>query len=152
MAVTITSGGTTFTFNDGDVKKITSSIGSKAEQQEIASTGPLQTYLYDYDGCLKTITISGYLTPASSTRVSGYSIDAIVEQKQWLESLVNGAQTTITFVSDFESLSVLGSTSPTAPYKGSFGYTTGMIQDMSFTQSEGDPNRLQFSITILVGT
>jgi len=150
--VTLTVDGTTFTFQPGDVQKIQSSIQSKAEQQEVAAAGPMGAYLYDYDGCVKVITVSGVLTAASTTRISGYSINTIVEQKQWLESLVNGSQTAITFDSDFESISVTTSTSPTAPYKGAFQYTTCMVQSITFTQAGGDPNRLPFNMTLLVGT
>jgi len=150
--VSLTVNSKTFTFSEGDVKKVSSTITSKAEQVEIAASGPGTTQLYDYDGSIKMITVSGVLTDASSTRVAGYSIDTIIEQKQWLESLINGSQNSIKFVSTYESLTVLNATSATPPYQGSFGYTYLMLSTITFTETEGNPNKLDFTMQLMIGT
>ena len=149
--VALTVNGTTFTFAEGEVKKISSKINANTEQQEISGTGPSSAYTFDFQGAVKTITISGILFDTDTTRVSGYSINSIVEQKQWLESLVNGVQGAITFTSNYESLSVISSVSPVAPYQGAFGYTYVRVQDMGFDEFEGLVEELAFSITFIVG-
>lgn len=146
-----TSGGTTFTFAEGEVKTISSKIVSNIESQELPTTGPSGAYVFDYQGPIKTINIKGILFATGTSRVSGYSIDSIIEQKQWLESLINGTQQALTFTSNYETLSVLGSTSVTAPYQGSFTYTKCYVQDMSFDEFEALVEELSFSITLIVG-
>ena len=147
---TITVSGNTFTFTPGDVIKIGSSIQSLAEVTSVSSTGPMGSYLYDYDGSSKTITVSGALTTASTTRISGYTITTITQQKNWLESLINGGQVPITFESTYELLSVTDNTG-SAPYNGGFAYTKCMVQSMNFTEESGRPNKLPFTIVLLVG-
>lgn len=149
--VALTTNGVTFTFAEGEVKKISSKISANTEQQEISGTGPSSAYTYDFQGATKTITITGILFDTDTTRVSGYSIDTIIEQKQWLESLVNGTQLPITFTSNYETLSIISATSPVAPYQGAFGNTLVKVQDMSFDEFEGLVEELAFSITFIVG-
>jgi hypothetical protein len=149
--VTLIVGGTTFTFSNGDVQKITSTIETSAEQQKIASVSALGTRIYDYDGVIKMITISGVLTEAATTRISGHTITTIFQQKSWLESLANAAQGSITFQSNYESSSAISSTGAVAPYKAGFGNTTCKIMGMRFEEEEGVPNKLPFTITLGVG-
>ena len=144
-------GGYTFTFQNGDVKSVKSDVSSKSEQQEISQTGPMGAYLYDYDGVTKTVTISGTLTEASTTRISGYSITTIFQQKQWLESIANGSQVGIEIESTYESQSILSSGSPTPPFLGGFTSTYCMVQSMSFVEKGGNPNELDFTIVLMVG-
>jgi hypothetical protein len=149
--VKLSVGAYAFIFNEGDVKKVESNIESSAEQQKVSSTAPLSARIYDYDGCTKIIVIRGKLTDASTTRVSGYSILTIAQQKYWLESLANGVQGQITFESNYESLSAISSASATAPYLASFSTTKCKISNMKFDEVEGLPNQLEFSISLMVG-
>lgn len=149
--VTLIVGGTTFTFQDGDVHKISSSIQSMAEQNAVATSGPMGAYLYDYDGVTKTITLTGAFTTATVTRISGYTITGIGQQKAWIESLINGSQTEITFTSNYETISVSSSSSPTPPYKGAFANTKCIIQSFEVHEEQGNPNRLPFTLILMVG-
>lgn len=142
--------GVTFTFQEGEVEKISSKITSNIEPEAIPSLGPLATYFADYNGPIKTITITGSLFESATTRVTGYSVNTIIEQKEWLESMINGAQTTITFTSNYESLTISSINGATAPYLGSFGYTKGFIQDIGFDETIGEVGILPFTITLVV--
>lgn len=146
-----TTSGVTFTFAEGEVKTIKSKIDTNIENMEISGTGPASSYLYDYNGCRKEISITGHLFTTATSRVSGYSIDTAIEQKQWLESLANGIQQPITFTSNYESLSILSSAGPTPPYQGSFTNTKVMVSNMDFTEVDGEVEIIAFSITFVVG-
>jgi len=141
-----------FTFSNGDVKSVRSIITGKPTQQEISASGPMSAYLYDYDGVLKKISVSGILTNADSTRVAGSYINTIYEQKQWLESLLNGDQDLIEFESTYDSQTVLSKSSPTNPYQAGFTSTYCMIESMEFNEVDGEPNHLRFNITLIVGS
>jgi len=143
--------GVTFTFAEGEVLSIKSSYSPDTENVPLSKTGPMNAYNYDYNGVQKSITIKGVLFAASSTRVSGYSIDTIIEQKQWLESLINGDQQAIKFTSNYESTSILTTTGATAPYQAAFTNTYVMIKSMNFTELEGKTDHIEFDISMVVG-
>jgi hypothetical protein len=149
--ISLAVGGVTFTFAEGEVKKISSKINTQVEAMAISGAGPATAYLYDYEGSVKTITITGVLFSTGTSRISGYSIDTIIEQKQWLESLANGIQSAITFTSNYESLSISQSAGATPPYQGAFATTKVFVQDMSFDEFEGNVEELPFSMTFIVG-
>ena len=150
MAVTITRDSIIFSFNEGDVSNIKSTITSGVENNPLTLSGPAGSYNYDYDGCTKNIVITGNLTLADTTRTSTGTIKTILEQKNWLESLINGNQTSTTFTSTYETTSV-DSSSGISPYLGSFVNTIGMIVNMTFDEGAGNPNELPFNINIVVG-
>ena len=149
--VTLTVDGYTFTFNPGDVEKVDEDINAQPEQTDISRTGPMGAYVYDYAGVLKTITISGFLTTAATTRISGYTITTLTQQKQWLESLANGSQSGITITSNYSSSSVSQKVGSTPPYLGSFVPTTCKVGPMKFTERTGDIERIPFNMTFYVG-
>lgn len=148
--ISFTVDGKTFTFQEGEVEKISSKITSNIEPEAIPSLGPLSAYFTDYNGPIKTITITGVLMDTTYTRVAGYSVNTIIEQKQWLESMINGAQTSVTFTSNYETTTIISVLSATPPYLGGFGYTKGFIQDISFDETIGETGILNFSITLVV--
>jgi hypothetical protein len=150
--ISLTTGGYTFTFAEGEVNKIRSNIDSGIESQKISATGPGSSYVYDYEGCEKIITISGQLIETSTTRVTGYSINTIIEQKQWLESLANGAQGIIELTSNYEEQSVLYSASATAPYLGSFTSTYCKVKSLNFEETMGEVNKVDFELVLYVGS
>lgn len=152
MATSITANGLTFTFNEWDIDNVKSTIVSGAEQTETTISGPSGAYVIDTNGARKRIEINGKLTVATSTRLSGgYTITTILQQKQWLESLVNGNQYSITFVSAYESQSVSTRSASNLPYLSDFVTTKCIVEAMSFDDQSGLPNLLPFSIVLLVG-
>ncbi len=144
--------GYTFVFQTGDIDTIEEQIMSKAEQQSIAATSPAGSRLYDYDGTIKVITIRGALTDASSTRVVGYTITTMLAQKQWLESIINGSQTDIELNDDYAGQTVLTTAGATPPYLGAFTSTIAFQSEIKFTRRRGQPNKIEFSLTLFVGT
>lgn len=151
ISITTTSG-ITFTFAEGQIKTINSKIEANIEPQAIPTVGPSGAYLFDYNGPVKTINLTGDLFATGTSRVTGYSIDTVIEQKQWLESLINGNQQPLTFTSNYETLSVLSQASATPPYQSSFTYTKVFIQSLSFNEQEANVEALPFSMTLIVGT
>ena len=148
----LTVGGYTFTFQSGDIEFIESNITSSVEPTKITKTGAMGTLNYDFDGVLKTITIEGILTPATTTRVAGYSVTSVLSQKQWLESMINGNQGVIELTDDYEGQSVLSDSGATAPYLGSFTSTKCKSGNIKFRRTRGLVNRLKFTLTLVVGT
>lgn len=148
--ISLTVDGVKFTFAEGEVKKTTSNIDTNLDVMAMSGFGPSFAYGFDYEGVNKTITISGSLFATGTTRISGYSIDTAIEQKQWLESLANGYQNPITFTSNYETLSVHSNLSATAPYQASFTNTTVKVKSMSFDEQDGLTGEISFSITFEV--
>jgi hypothetical protein len=149
--ISLTVNGITFVFQSSDVKKVVSDIVGSPTQTARSNAGPMTTDVFDYDGVSKVITVEGVLTEASTTRISGYSVTTILAQKQWLESVLNGAQRVMEFESNYESQSVLSSTSATPPYLGSFTSTKLMSGRARFEEDVDTPLRLKFTLTLLVG-
>ena len=150
-APTLAVNGITFTFNEGDVDIVKSVIEARPEVTEIASTGPMGAQIYDYDGVTKTITVTGNLTLASSTRTSSGAVTTILAQKQWLESVLNGSQNPITFTSTFETQSVSQASGAASPYQAAFTSTLVMKSRIEFTENSGNPSMLSFTIILFVG-
>lgn len=57
----------------------------------------------DFNGVTKTITLSGVLTDATTTRTSTGTTKTVEEQMDWLLTLVDGAQLGYTFNSTFQT-------------------------------------------------
>ncbi len=151
MTVTLTTGGYTFTFQEGDINKVSSSYSTNIEPMTISKTGPLGTFIYDYEGVAKQITVTGGLTPATATRIAGYSILTILQQKKWIESVCNGNQSNIAFSSNYEAQSVDVSSTSNAPYLSTFAPTTCKIISYNFGEEEATPDHLPFTIVFEVG-
>jgi len=150
-AVTLAVNGITFTFQDGDVEGCKSNIQSNIENSMITGTGPMGAYNYDYEGCGKTIEITGSLTVATTDRTSSGTCKTISAQKQWLESLINGYQEIITFTSNYESNSVDTTTGASSPNQAHFTNTTCKVESMSFDEEGGNPLELPYRMTFKVG-
>lgn len=141
MRPKITIGANTFTFNDGDVEEIISSVTSELDHEPMPMSPPGHAMLFDFNGVGKNITVNGHLTEATETLVNGESITSIDEQRRWLESKINGAQAPLTFESNY-----------TSTYNGStFQNSKSYKSNITFTERTQEPNRLQFRIVLIVG-
>lgn len=149
--VTLTVNGITFTFQDGDVNSCKSSIMSNIENSMITGMGPMGAYNYDYEGCSKTIDVSGTITVADTDRTSSGTCKTILAQKQWLESLINGIQGLITFTSNYETQTVDITTGAVSPNQAHFTNTTCKVDSMSFDEEGGSPLQLPFRMTVKIG-
>ncbi len=143
--------GNTFTFNDGDVDRISESITSEIDHSPMPMGGSMQAYAYDFNGVTKRITVSGVLTAATSSRVNnGFNIKTIKEQKQYLESLMCGNQTAMTFSSEYADESTDTESSTNLPYITTFENTTVFIEKMDFNHEAETPLALPFEISMIV--
>ena len=149
--VSLDISGITFTFQDGDVNTCKGAPSSNLDNSMISGTGPMSAYNYDYEGCGKSINISGVLTPADTDRTSTGTCKTILAQKQWLESLINGQQESISITSRYESTSVDTTAGNTDPQQANFEQTYCMVQSMTFEESAGNMAQLPFNMTLLIG-
>ncbi len=124
-----------FVFNEGDVKSVTEDITANLESITIPTTAPSNTLLYDFDGSINTITLSGNLTDSTTTRVTGETVLTIEAQKAYLKSLINGMQTKRLFYSTYNASGI---------------YV--MVASVSFTEEQGNPNILNFTMKLIEGT
>jgi len=149
--ISLTVNGLTFTFAEGEVKATDVEVTTNIENNPVSSSGPGAAYNYDNNGCSKTITLTGILFATGTSRIVGYSIDTIVEQTQWLESLCNGVQPNIIFTSNYASTTPYVITSAIAPYQSSFVNTLCRVQSFKHRELEGIVNELEFTLKLVVG-
>lgn len=149
--VTLTVSNITFTFQDGDVDKCKATPASEIDNSMISGMGPMGAWNYDYDGCNKKITISGVLTASETDRTSTGTCKTILAQKQWLESLINGQQSSLTIVTRYETESTETSAGGDSPNQGDFTATECMVENMSFEENSGNPHQLPFNMRLAVG-
>jgi hypothetical protein len=144
--VTITKSGVTFTFSDGDVERVNSDISAQLDIMPLPAGAPANTFLLDLGGATKTITVTGSLKVAATNRLStGGPITSIADQKDWLEALINGAQSTVTFSSGYEE-KTMGS-GDVVPNQTALV----MVSRMTFAENAGDPNQLPYTIILKAG-
>lgn len=137
-----------FTFANGEVKNVNSTISGEIDQTKLPASGPSAAIIFDFMGAGKKITVLGQLFDDGTNHLStvipsGVSAITILEQKQHLEKIVNGNQFAKLFQSDYESIT----------FNGASGVvTTAVIDSITFRQEEGNPEALPFEMTLLVGT
>ena len=149
--ISLTVDSVTFTFQNGDIDKCKSTIQSNIENSMITGMGPMGAYNYDFEGCSKTLDISGNITPSTDDRTSIGTCKTILAQKQFLESLVNGNQTVITFVSNYEEYTVDISSGASSPNQAHLTATKCKVASMSFDEQGGNPLQLPFRMSLMVG-
>ena len=142
--VTITnSTGVIFTFVDGEVNNVDATITGEIDQTKLPGSGPSQAIIFDFMGANKTINIRGQLIDDGTNHLSSGSAITILEQKVFLEKILDGIQTTQLFTSDFES----------ETFSGAVGSPTRVaINSMKFMQEAGNPEALPFEMSLMVGS
>lgn len=141
--VTIKNGsGVTFTFEDGEIETVSSDITAQPDVMPMPGSAPANTFIIDLGGAEKNISIKGVLIESASTRTDSGTVTTILQQKQWLEALIDGAQSTAQFTSNYESETYGGS---------SFTNTMVVVTRITFDENAGDPGRLPFTMSMKVG-
>ena len=131
-----------FTFAQGEVRSVKSRTAADIEINALPGSGPSDAIGFDFSGVLKMITISGVLFETITSRVDTSSVTTILEQKQWLEKQLNGFQIAKAFTSNYESQS----------YSGSAFVSTKIFNgQLEINETEGSPEALPFTISLLVG-
>ena len=149
--VSISNGTYTFVFENGEIDKITESITSEPDSSPMPTQGSSNTFIYDYSGVTKKLNMNGQLFLTTSTRISGYDIKTISEQKKWLESLETGMQTAYTFTSNYFGESTDSEVAATPPYLMGFSTTTVFIESIKFDEECANPEQLSFDMSLIVG-
>ena len=101
--VTIKNGTKTFTFELGDVENVKINKVGQLDVNPMPASDSDFAFVIDFNGVLKTITISGAISESSTTRVNDETVKTIAEQIDWLLTLVDGTQSGYTFNSTFQA-------------------------------------------------
>ncbi len=136
------SSGVVFTFNDGDSEGVECNIQANPDFDAMGLTPPTEAFLYDVNGAQKIITMRGNLSNSGTNRLSVGVAQTIDGQRKWLEQNINGNQSGLIFTSTYSS-----------SWNGT-GWidSTVIMGNIRFMEREGNPNGLEFEITLLVGT
>jgi len=157
--VAITKNTEIFTFKEGMINNVNSTINTDIEQNIMPSLGPASNQGYDFNGCNKVITITGQLFDTTSTVSSTQNIRDKKIMKYWLEALQDGAQEATTFISNYEEYSVEGSgtTNMTDSVSGetivlpaSFATTKVYKSKVTFDDESGNPELIPFTLDLWV--
>lgn len=151
--------GQTFTFQDGDVDDVTSRTTSTPDADAMPGSFPGDAIIFDLNGSLKQITVTGKLKDSTgSNRVTGTgapTVQTILQQKMWLETLHTGDQLPVKFTSNYELYTFKGtfnSTNLTTFLGGSATYDTYVVAiSINFKEVAGTPNVLDYSLQLTVG-
>ena len=133
----------TFTFEQGEVESVRSSVTADVDQTTLPGAGPSQALLFDFDGVKKILQLRGNLFDTVTTRTSSGDTKTILEQKQFLEQNLSGLQSGVVFSSTYEAQTFDGS---------SYVNTEVMWGSIEFEEVTGEPELLSFTATLLVGT
>ena len=123
-----------FTFQNGDIEAVDEQVNGNLDVNTMPLSGPKEALIFDFDGVAKTINLTGRITDATTTRVTGSSILTITQQKDYLEALLNGYQEALAFTSTFVSSTYV------------------WIMAMTFKETAGSPNILDFTMNLQVGS
>ena len=134
---------TVFTFAQGEVNSVRSQTRGDIEQTALPVSGPISAFLFDFNGPVKIITITGQLFATTGSRTDSGSTTTILEQKQWLEQNIDGFQSATRFTSTYEAQTFDGST---------YQNTTVMVGETDFDEEAGNPEELKFTMRFVVGT
>ena len=93
----------------------------------------MKILVVDFNGVIKTITLTGYITPATTTRTSIGTVTTIEQQIDWLIDLVDGAQDGYTFNSTYQTSK------------------TVYCRKVNFDEVSGDPNKVYYTIEFIEG-
>lgn len=159
--VSITNDGETFTFKQGMIEKINTTITTDIDENIIPASGPSSNFGIDINGVVKKIDIDGVLFDTDSSVSNTQNIRDKKVMKRWLEALQNGAQTSKSFTSNYENKSVKGSGDTytiTDSVSGSeitiqaeFVDTKVFVTNATFDEENANPEQIMFSLTLWVG-
>lgn len=149
----------TFTFADGQVDRVNSRTSASPDADPLPLSSPGMAIIFDLNGALKQITISGKLFETTATRVTSAGtapeVKTILEQKLWLETLLMGNQTPVEFNSNYDKYTFAGdgaSESEVNAFVNESGTQTyAVVLELSFEEIEGEPNTMPFTMRLIAG-
>lgn len=102
--VTITnSSSVTFTFDEGSVNSVDVKKSAGLDESATPASDSEDAFVIDFNGVVKSITITGIIFTADSTRTSSGTTTSITDQIAWLEALIDGSQAGYSFSSTFQT-------------------------------------------------
>jgi hypothetical protein len=149
--VNLVTNGITFTFCAGEVSSVESVVSQNPDKIPIYGSGAMGGYVFNFDGAVKTITVTGVLQTAPTSRTSSGDVRTILAQKQWLESICAGNSNSITFNSAYESETCDIITGATSPYQSHFTQTKGVVATLRTVREEGKPDMLPYTLQLVIG-
>lgn len=129
----ITNGSVTFTFQDGDVDSVTVNKNGNLDENPIPASDSNNAFIIDFNGVIKTITVSGFITEAATSRTDVGTTTSIEDQSAWLLDLVDGLQTGYTFSSTYQT------------------NKTVYCRRVNIVEKSGDALRVSFNIEFVEG-
>ena len=133
MMPTITMDSVVFTFKEGNVDTVKVNKQGALDENPMPASDSDYTFVMDFNGVTKSITLSGNLSLAATSRTSTGDTKTIEEQMDWLLTLVDGAQDGYTFSSTFQTAK------------------TVYCRKVDFTENAGDPLRVPFTVEFVEG-
>lgn len=130
---TLVNGGVTFTFYPGSIKSLSVDKLAGLDVNALPISDSDETFINDFNGTLKTITITGTLTPETSSVISPGSVTSVTDQINWIEALINGNQSSSTFTSLTQSAIKV------------------YIQRFNYQEEQGYSDRVTYTLTLLEG-
>ena len=103
MMPTIENGGVTFTFKEGNVSDVDIEKKGNLDENAMPASDSDNAFILDFNGVIKTLTLTGELTPSTTSRTDSGSVKTIEEQTDWLMDLVDGSQSGYTFNSTYQT-------------------------------------------------
>jgi len=100
---TITKDSVVFTFQDGNVSEVILNKQGALDENPMPVSDSEYTFVMDFNGVTKTLTLNGTLTEATSSRTSTGTTLTVEDQMDWLLTLVDGSQTGYTFNSTYQT-------------------------------------------------
>jgi len=93
MAITIKNkDNVTFTFNNGDVESISRTSDASLDVMPMPMSPSNETFVNDFNGATRRITMSGHLNLADTSRTSTGTTLTTIDQDKWLDALITGLQ------------------------------------------------------------
>ena len=151
--------GQTFTFGDGEVDKITSKVNSNPDTDAMPGSPPGDAIIFDFNGAVKVITVTGALLNSDSSLVTGGTtptVDTKEKQKRWLEALQDGFQNILDFSSNNDQYTYSGSNTVTEHdnfISGDPTYQTKVVvAEVSFEEIAGSgATHIPFTLKLIAG-
>jgi hypothetical protein len=133
MMPTIKKGLVTFSFQDGDCDNVKITKQGSLDENPMPASDSDSAFVLDFNGVLKTITLKGNITTATTTRTSTGTTTTIEAQIDWLIALVDGSQDGYTFNSTFQT------------------NKTVYCRKVDFDENAGEPNKVPYTIEFVEG-
>lgn len=132
-AVSIKSGTTTFTFDDGEVDSVDVKKNANLDENTLPASDSNSAFILDFNGVKKDIIIAGYLYDSATTRTDIGTTTTIAQQIDWLTAIPAGNQTGVLFNSTYQTNKKV------------------YVRSMSFIEKAGEVNKVEFRMEFVEG-